>query len=121
MMSKTQRFEDLRCWQEARALAKAIFQLEGPLIRDWSSRDQFRRAGLSVMNNTSEGYGRFSDRDFCRFLKIAHASANEVKSMLYLFENIGYFTSNELTPFHKQVEKTKALLLAFIKHLSKPS
>lgn len=90
-MSKAERFEDLRVWQESRLLANALYDTTESL-RDFPFRDQLRRAGVSIMNNIAEGFERHSDADFAHFLTIAKGSSGEVRSMLYLGEDRHYFT-----------------------------
>ena len=52
-MSFAEKFEDLEIWKDSRRLNKQLyFSLEH--CRDYSFRDQMRRAALSVMNNISE-------------------------------------------------------------------
>jgi four helix bundle protein len=47
------------------------------------------------MNNSAEGFGRQSDKEFDYFLNIAKGSALEVKSMYYIASDLGYV--NEIT------------------------
>ena len=91
-MSKAERFEDLRVWQEARLLANALYD-NTETLRDFAFRDQVRRAGVSTMNNIAEGFERHSDADFAHFLTMAKGSCGEVRSMLYLGEDRQYFTT----------------------------
>jgi four helix bundle protein len=118
---KITRFEDLICWQEARKLTKDAFLLsnEGILAKDWDTRSQFRRATLSIMNNIAEGFGRFSRKDFAHFLNIANASACEVKSMLYVFEDIAYLDMDTLEKLHQKVDKIQALVIGLKNRLNK--
>ena len=51
-MPLVKRFEDLRIWQEARLLAKLVYE-DFRECKDWSFRDQVQRAAVSVMNNTA--------------------------------------------------------------------
>ena len=118
-MSKIERFEDLNCWKNARILVKEIYQQKDRFKNDWSTRDQFQRAGISVMNNIAEGFTRFSAKEKIRFLEIAQSSAAEVKSMLYLLEDLKYFSPQVLENLHKQVDTTRYQILGFIKYLNK--
>jgi len=88
-----ERFEDLRISQGARKQAGHLYRNFGEAskaARDFGFRDQIQRAGVSVMNNIAEGFERGSQADFDRFLKFAKGSCGEVRSMLYLAEDLGY-------------------------------
>jgi len=69
------------------------------------------------MNNIAEGFGRHSNKEFIRFLDISQSSGREVKSMLYVFEDLSYLESDEILSIHNQVDKTIALTMGMIKHL----
>ena len=117
-MSKINRFEDLDCWKNARILVKIIYQQKDSFKNDWSTKDQFQRAGLSVMNNIAEGFTRLSVKEKIRFLGIAQSSAAEVKSMLYVLDDLDYFSPSILKNLHKQVDVTRYQILGFIKYLN---
>ncbi|MCF7848784.1 MAG: four helix bundle protein [Kiritimatiellales bacterium] len=92
-MNKVECFEDLRIWQDARALVKQVYTDFGvgtPDNKDYGFRDQLQRAGISIMNNIAEGFERKSDTEFARFLDIAKGSAGEVRSMYYAAEDLNY-------------------------------
>ena len=88
-MSLVREFEELRIWSESRQQVVEIYSLFSE-CRDFSFRDQIQRAAVSVMNNIAEGYERSSNKDFAHFLIIAKSSCGEVRSMLYLAEDLGY-------------------------------
>ncbi len=120
-MPDFKKFEDLKCWQAARELVKTAFLLseKGKLKTDRDTKSQFRRAALSSMNNIAEGFGRFSDAEFIRFLDIAQSSAREVKSMLYVFEDLSYLQSDDIQLLHQKTDAVLALTLGFIRYLRK--
>lgn len=91
-MGKITRFEDLRCWQEARQLVKNIYQLTafGKLSKDYGLKDQLQRASVSIMTNIAEGFSRYHKKEFIRFLNISQSSASEVKSLLYILSDLEY-------------------------------
>lgn len=86
---KVERFEDLDCWKASRVLGNFVYEISsgGALSKDFSTREQLRRTALSAMNNIAEGFGRFSDKEFIRFLEISQASGQEVRSMTYFLLN----------------------------------
>ncbi|MBW2663330.1 MAG: four helix bundle protein [Deltaproteobacteria bacterium] len=52
------RFEELLCWNKARELCRAVFDLinHSKIKSDFSLRDQIWRASGSVMDNIAEGF-----------------------------------------------------------------
>ena len=82
-------FEELRVWQDARLLVNDIYKMTGA-CKDYGFKDQIQRAAVSIMNNIAEGSESGSDPLFIRYLKIAKASCGEVRSMLYLCEDLQY-------------------------------
>lgn len=92
MAQKIERFEDLIAWQKARQLAAEIYRIsaQSDFSRDFSLRDQIRRAAVSAMSNIAEGFDRGSRSEFHQFLVIAKASCAEVRSQLYVAQDVGY-------------------------------
>jgi four helix bundle protein len=92
MGQKVERFEDLIAWQKARQLTSEIYRitLHSEFARDFGLRDQIRRAAVSVMSNIAEGIERGSRGEFHQFLVVAKASCAEVRSQLYVAQDVGY-------------------------------
>ncbi|MEL6445389.1 MAG: four helix bundle protein [Bacteroidota bacterium] len=105
-MAAFKRFEDMEAWQAARRLVGEIYAATntGAFQRDFSLRDQIRRAAISVPSNIAEGFERGSDRDFARFLLIAKGSAGEVRAQLYCALDLGYLSNEEFQHLHDLVK-----------------
>lgn len=118
-MSKVTRFEDLRCWQASRELVKQIYLVceTGKFVKDYDTKSQLRRAALSSMNDIAEGFGKFSNKEFIRYLDIAQSSALEVKSILYVLLDMNYLMKEQIDELHLLVDNTRSLTLALIKYL----
>jgi four helix bundle protein len=113
------RFEEMDVWKKSREFIKIIYALtlKKEFARDFSLRDQIRRASVSVLSNISEGYERESKKEFLRFLLIAKGSIGEVRSQLYIALDLNYLTQEE---FNSSLEKSKEIsymLKSLIKYL----
>ncbi|MCB9048507.1 MAG: four helix bundle protein [Lewinellaceae bacterium] len=118
-MATIRRFEDLECWKSARILTRKVYlySKDGRISEDWDTLRQFRRATLSIMNNIAEGFGRSSKKERVRFLEISSSSSSEVKSMLYLIEDIAYLPANRIQEIRELNEKTYSLTIGLINYL----
>ena len=119
-MAKIEKFEDLKCWQESRILARMVFKIteNGQLSKNFGLKDQIQRAGVSVMNNIAEGFTRHNNKEFRRYLTIAQSSNAEVLSMLYLLDDIGFAKKEDIENLRIQANKTRHMILAMIKYLN---
>ena len=119
-MGKIERFEDLECWQEARVLVREIYKVTNKekVSKDYDLVRQIRRAAISIMNNIAEGFARFSSKEKRRFLDIAKGSSYEVKSMLYVMQDLSYTSKKESEELHALVDKQRNLTIGLIRYLN---
>ena len=115
------RFEELRVWQQARLLVRAVYSDFESAPRDYSFRDQIQRAALSIMNNIAEGFERASPKEFSRFLEIAKSSCGEVRSMYYVAQDIRYITIECAQLRRQHAAGIAQGIEAFRKHLVRQS
>ena len=109
-------FEGLRVWQQSRAFVNSIYDIMEK-VRDFGFRDQIQRAAVSIMNNIAEGFESGSDAKFINFLNIAKGSCSEVRSMLYLCEDLHYCTSETRVELQSQVRKISTGIVKMIETL----
>ena len=90
-------FEEIEAWQKARELIREIYNVSkrAAFSKDFALRDQIRRAGISIMSNIAEGFGRGGTKEFFQFLAIAKGSTGEVRTHLYIACDQGYLTKAE--------------------------
>ena len=121
IMKKAKRFEDLWIWQQSRELVKEIYNdfSVGPGSNDYGFRSQIQRAGVSIMNNIAEGFERRTDSEFARFLDIAKGSSGEVRSMLYVAEDLIYIDSEIATKRRLRARQLSAGIASLAIHLRK--
>lgn len=119
---KIERFEDIQVWQQARELVKSIYMSTSAtqgFKHDFSLRYQIRRAAISVMSNIAEGYARRSDKAFANFLHIAHGSATEVQSQLYIALDLEYISQEGFNKLFSLCEDINCQTTGLIKYLNK--
>jgi four helix bundle protein len=104
---KIERFEDIVAWQKAKDMTLIIYSSLKDL-KDYGFKDQICRASISIMNNIAEGFERKTDTEFKHFLFIAKGSCGEVRSMLYLANELKYIKTEfnlELVNLSKEISK----------------
>lgn len=109
-------FEELRIWQESRLLVKDVYRLTNNL-KDYGFRDQLQRATISIMNNVAEGSESGSDKLFVKYLSIARGSCSEVKSMLYVCEDLEYCNDQEAIELRLKVKNISSGIQKLIDYL----
>jgi four helix bundle protein len=97
MDKKIHSFEDLIVWQKGIELVKLIYLLtgKGRFLKDFSLREQIRRASVSISTNIAEGFERFSRKEYVHFLNIAKGSAGEVRSLLRIAFDLEYLDPSQ--------------------------
>ena len=114
---KILKFEDIIAWQKSQDFAVEIYQVFDK-SRDFGFKDQIQRAAVSVSNNIAEGFDRYSDKEFVRYLYISISSCSEVKSMLYLSNRLNYLNKEQSEQLIIKSEEISRIIRGFIKSLS---
>lgn len=118
-MATFKKFEEIQAWQKARLVTGLVYEVTagGHFAKDFGLRDQIRRAAVSIMANIAEGHGRRSDKEFANFLNMAHGSASEVQSHLYIAFDLGYLPQDTFTKLYDLLEEISRMTMALSKHL----
>jgi len=118
-MARIEKFEDIQAWQKGRELVKSVYQItsEGCFAKDYSLKDQIRRASISVTSNIAEGFRRQTDKEFIQFLGIAKGSASEIQSQRYVALDLKYISEATFQQLYELSEETIRLTSGFIKYL----
>jgi len=69
------------------------------------------------MANIAEGHGRHSDKEFANFLNIAHGSAAETQSHLYVALDLGYLDETRFAEIYQLLEEVAKMTMGLMKHL----
>jgi len=90
------KFQGLKVWQRAKDLAVYIYRQteKGKFSRDYSLRDQLRRASVSIPSNIAEGDELDTDKQSVRHFYIAKGSSAEVLTQAIISFEIGYIAKD---------------------------
>lgn len=118
---KVERFEDLICWQKARALTNMVYDMtRSPIFaKDYELVRQIRGAAVSSKSNIAEGFDRWSRKELVRFLDIAKGSAGEVRSQLYVALDQHYITTDQFGSAIASTLETSKTIGGLIGYLQK--
>ncbi len=115
---KIERFEDLPIWKDARTLSQMIYEVSGPM-KDFSLRDQMRRAAVSIVSNIAEGFERGSNKEFLQFLYIAKGSVGELRAQLYIAFDVKMIGEEKFSKCSLQCEQISRGISMFASYLRK--
>ena len=110
--------ENMYIWQESRYVVNAIYRMLKD-NRDWGFKDQIQRAAVSIMNNIAEGFESGSDAKFKSFLNNALGSCSEVRSMLYLCEDLEYCPKETRIDLQSRLRKISTGIAKMIETLTR--
>jgi four helix bundle protein len=107
----------LDVWNKAKDLAVYIYQLtdKGKLAKDFSLKDQLRRAAVSVASNIAEGDERGTNKESVRFFYVARGSAAEVLTQAIIAKEIGYIEKQDLEYLRNEATMISRMLYRLIK------
>lgn len=106
-MGGVERFIDLKAWQKARLLTRAVYGItrQGAFAQDHGLKSQMQRASVSIMSNIDEGFERAGHAEFQQFLSGAKASCAEVHSLLYVAYDAAYIDQTTFDAMVGQAEE----------------
>jgi four helix bundle protein len=111
-----QDYKKLIVWQKAHKLVLMIYQLTKQFPNDekFNLVSQLRRAGTSIPTNIAEGCGKFTQRDFAKYLQDAHGSAQEVEYLSFLSFELKYISQDDFKMIDSMVNEVKVMLISLI-------
>jgi four helix bundle protein len=123
MNQATFNFESLEVWQKAVEFAKNILELTENINtqrKHYRLMEQMESAVTSIALNIAEGSGRYSKKEFLRFLYIARGSLYETVALLIIFRKNSFITENQFMNLKDFSVIISRMLSGLINSLKKP-
>ena len=105
-------FRKYDVWKRSHQLTLAVYKITEklPHSEKYQLISQMQRAAYSIPSNFSEGCGRKSDKDFCRFVHIALGSAHELEYFLILATDLNYLSQHQTEILITEINHVKGKL-----------
>jgi four helix bundle protein len=83
MTEKIKSFRDLDAWKKGIKIVRDIYRVTSALPKHQSHGliSQMQRATVSIPSNIAEGFNRFQNKEYKRFLYIASGSCAELETI----------------------------------------
>lgn len=116
-----QNYRNLLVWQKSHQLTLDVYSVTKtfPSYEQFGLTSQLRRASSSIPTNLAEGSGKFTNREFRRFVNISFGSSNELEYELLLSYDLHYLTEAEFIKLDAQTKEVKRMLAGLINAISK--
>lgn len=111
-------FEKLTVYQKAKSFNKEIsIWLRSKAKIDSITRDQLKRATLSIPLNIAEGTGRFTPKDRRNFYVIARSSIFEVVAILDILQDDAGIEPLVFEKFYQDADELSRILFVMVQKL----
>ena len=109
-------FESLDVWKKSCRIAVEIYDILKD-CKDYGLKDQMTRAAVSIASNIAEGAERGTIPEFMRFLHIAKGSAAELRTQLYISNQIGILPKDATHHLTIELKEISSMLQGLVKSL----
>ena len=116
-------FRELIVYKKAHELALQVYRItkKFPQEEQYGLVAQMRRAAISIPSNISEGYSRFSRKEYLKFLSIAFASGNELSTQMSISSELEFVDVLDYKRFRALQDEVLKLLWRLIMSLKGPN
>ncbi len=111
-------YKKLEVWQESKGLAISIYNITKPgeFLKDYSFRDQIRRAAISIPSNIAEGDESGFNKLGIRYFYNAKASLAELETQLEIAFEIDYIQHKDFNEISSAIETISKKLRRLIQY-----
>lgn len=115
-------YEDLQVWSRAVDFAVHVIDTVEDIATDrkhYRLLEQIEACSTSISMNIAEGKGRFSKKEFVRFLYVSRGSLYETMTLLEIFRRKGWITEEQHFPLDSEGKEIASMLKGLINSILK--
>ncbi|MDE6578834.1 MAG: four helix bundle protein, partial [Muribaculaceae bacterium] len=111
-------YKELRIWQRSLDLVEEIYGLVKlfPKEETYALSDQMRRAAISIPSNIAEGNGRYTNKDFLKFLSFSRGSLYELATQIEICSRLGYGLPSSINSINLLIEEIGKMINRMISY-----
>ena len=112
-------YHQLDVWKKGMEICQKAYIVTHPFPKEeiYGLTAQIRRAASSIPANIAEGFGRKSNNDFKRFLKIATGSLLELETHIEIACRLNYCRSDEAANLFEETNSLGKMLNRFVHNM----
>lgn len=117
--SKIKSFEDLEIWKLSHNAVLKTYHVTKKFPKEelFVLTSQYLRSAISVPANIAEGMGRYSKKEFIKYLIIARGSTEESRYFVILAKDLGYLSKDDYFDLHSSYQLIGKKINALINSL----
>ena len=111
-------FEKLTIYHKTKEFNKKVYDFIVATDLDLTTKDQLRRASLSILLNIAEGSGRNSKKDKRHFYVISRGSVFECVAIFDYLKDLCFISEAQYKKYYDHMDELSRMLFAMIRNLS---
>lgn len=119
MTDKIRNFRDLDVWKKGIEIVKDVYgTVSGfPKQEFYGLASQMQRCSVSIPSNVAEGFNRFHDKDYKKFLYIALGSCGELETQIEIAGELQYIDQQRKAFLLEKIDHESRMLRNLVKKL----
>ena len=120
---KIRSFRDLDVWNLGKEIVVDIYNLtkQFPKEEIFCIVAQLRRAAISIPSNIAEGFNRYQNKEYRRFLFISLSSCAELETQIEISSDLQFISQDERRTVLEKIDHESRMLTNLIKKLDNPT
>ena len=117
---KIRSFNDLEIWRQGIKLVEDIYLVTRTFPKEelYGLTSQMRRSAVSVPSNIAEGFARFHNREYRRFLYMSIGSCAELTTQVIIASRLKYIDEKEADILLNATDEISRMTMGLIKKLN---
>ena len=117
---KIKSFKDLKIWNKGIKLVEDVYKVSKsfPKEETYGLRSQLRRSAVSIPSNIAEGFARFRNKEYRKFLYISLGSCAELTTQIIIASRLKYIEKTKADTILSDIDEISKMTTSLIKKLT---